>query len=92
MTRNPFVIQGGGVPLVRIDLVEGKSQEYRAQVGDIVYQTLIDVLSVPEHGRFQVITEHPKGGLPFDRDYLGIHRTNDCIYFPRNLQIGMRQG
>jgi 4-oxalocrotonate tautomerase len=45
------------VPLVRIDLIEGKSQEYRAQVSDIVYQTLVDVLSVPGHDRFQVITE-----------------------------------
>jgi 4-oxalocrotonate tautomerase len=82
------VIQGGEVPLVRIDLIEGKSQQYRAQVGDIVYQTLIDVLSVPEHDRFQVITEHPNGGLPFDRDYLGIHRTDECIFFQITLNSG----
>jgi 4-oxalocrotonate tautomerase len=67
------------VPLVRIDLIEGKSEEYRAQVGDTVYQTLVDVLNVPKHDRFQVITEHPKSDLPFDRDYLGIHRTDECI-------------
>jgi len=29
------------MPIVRIDLIEGKSKEYRAQVGDIVYQTLV---------------------------------------------------
>ena len=51
------------MPLVRIDLVEGKSPEYREKVGEIVYQTLLDVLSVPEHDRFQVITEHRKDGL-----------------------------
>jgi hypothetical protein len=27
-----------------------------------------------EHDRFQVITEHTKASLPFDREYLGIHR------------------
>lgn len=43
------------MPLVRIDLLEGKSEQYRAQVGDILYQTLVDVLNVPEHDRFQVI-------------------------------------
>ena len=76
------------MPLVRIDLVEGKSQEYRAQVSDIVHQTLVDVLSVPEHDRFQVITEHPTGGLPFHRDYLGIHRTDNCIFFQITLNSG----
>jgi phenylpyruvate tautomerase PptA (4-oxalocrotonate tautomerase family) len=84
----PVVTHGGEVPLVRIDLIEGKSQEYRAQVGDIVYQTLVDVLSVPEHDRFHVITEHPRGGLPFDRDYFGIHRTDNCIFFQITLNSG----
>jgi hypothetical protein len=66
----PAVSQGGEVPLVRIDLLEGKSEEYRAKIGDIVYQTLIDVFNVPEHDRFHVITDHAKGGQPFDRNYL----------------------
>jgi hypothetical protein len=34
------------MPIVRIDLIEGKSEEYRVQVGEIVYQTLVDVLNV----------------------------------------------
>jgi phenylpyruvate tautomerase PptA (4-oxalocrotonate tautomerase family) len=86
--RRPAVIEGGNMPLVRIDLVEGKSQEYREKVGEIVYQTLLDVLSVPEHDRFQVITEHSKSGLSFDRDYLGVHRSDDCIL----LQITLNSG
>ena len=76
------------MPLVRIDLVEGRSQEYRQKVGEIVYQTLLDVLSVPNHDRFQVITEHSKSGLSFDRDYLGVHRSDDCIF----LQIALNSG
>ena len=76
------------MPLVRIDLVEGKSQEYRQKVGEIVYQTLLDVLSVPNHDRFQVITEHSKSELSFDRDYLGVHRSDDCIF----LQITLNSG
>jgi 4-oxalocrotonate tautomerase len=48
----------------------------------------VDVLSVPEHDRFRVITEHPKSGLPFDRDYLGIHRTDNCIFFQITLNHG----
>jgi 4-oxalocrotonate tautomerase len=48
------------MPLVRLDLIEGKSEEYRAKVGDVVYQSLLSAFNVPEHDRFQVITEHPK--------------------------------
>jgi 4-oxalocrotonate tautomerase len=83
-----FMIQGGAVPLVRIDLLEGKSEQYRAQVGEILYQTLVDVLNVPRNDRFQVITEHAKASLPFDREYLGIPRSDDCIFFQITLNSG----
>lgn len=76
------------MPLVRIDLVEGKSQEYRVEIGQIVYGAMLDVLGVPKEDRFQVITEHSKTGLQFDRDYLGIHRSDDCIF----LQITLNSG
>jgi 4-oxalocrotonate tautomerase len=76
------------MPLVRIDLIEGKSEEYRAKVSDIIYQTLVDVFNVPEHDRFYVITEHPKDGQPFDRDYLGIHRSEACIFIQITLNGG----
>jgi phenylpyruvate tautomerase PptA (4-oxalocrotonate tautomerase family) len=76
------------MPLVRIDLLEGKSPEYRTQVGQIVYQAMRDTLNVPENDRFQVITEHPKEALHFDRDYLGVHRSDDCIF----LQITLNSG
>jgi 4-oxalocrotonate tautomerase len=82
------IVEGGDMPIVRIDLIEGKSEEYREKVGQIVYQTLVDVLNVPKHDRFQVITEHKKSGLFFDRDYLGVHRSDDCIF----LQITLNSG
>ena len=34
------------MPLVRIDLVRGKSAEYRRTLGDIVYKALIDVINL----------------------------------------------
>ena len=76
------------MPLVRIDLVEGKSAEYRAQVGQIVYQALLEAFAVPRNDRFQIITEHPKAELQFDRDYLGVHRSDDCIFVQITLSSG----
>ncbi len=76
------------MPLVRIDLLEGKTPEYGIQIGQIVYQAMLDILAVPKDDRFQVITEHPKTGLQFDRNYLGIHRSDDCVF----LQITLNRG
>jgi 4-oxalocrotonate tautomerase len=76
------------MPLVRIDLVEGKTTEYRAQIGEVVYQALLGAFGVPKDDRFQVITEHPADELLFDRNYLAIHRSDDCIF----IQITMSTG
>ena len=76
------------MPLVRIDLLKGKPPEYRKQVGEIVYQALLDAFTVPKDDRFQIVTEHPKAELLFDRDYLGIHRSDDCIFVQITLSSG----
>ena len=76
------------MPFVRIDLLEGKTPEYRAQVGQIVYQAMVDVIGVPKNDRFQIIVEHAKSGLLFDREYLGIHRTDECIFVQITLSSG----
>lgn len=76
------------MPLVRIDLLEGKPAEYRALIGEIVYRAMRETLNVPDKDRFQVITEKSKDGLLFDREYLGIHRTDDCIFIQVTLNGG----
>ncbi len=76
------------MPLVRIDLLEGKSPEYRKQVGQVVYQAMLDAFTVPKDDLFQIITEHPKAELQFDRNYLGIKRSEDCIFVQITLSGG----
>jgi 4-oxalocrotonate tautomerase len=76
------------MPLVRIDLLKGKTPEYREQVGQIVYRAMVDALAVPQNDRFQVITEHDATGLQFDRSYLGIQRSDDCIFLQITLNAG----
>src|ERR1700744_6041916 len=76
------------MPIVRIDFLEGKAPEYGAQVGLIVARAMTDVLNVPKDDLFQVMTTHPKSGFQFDRNYLGIQRSDDCIF----LQITLNSG
>ncbi|MDR3417066.1 MAG: tautomerase family protein [Nevskia sp.] len=76
------------MPLVRIDLAQGRSPEYRAAIGDKVYDAMRETLDVPEHDRFQVISEHAATDLVFDRGYLGIARSADCVF----IQVVLNEG
>jgi 4-oxalocrotonate tautomerase len=76
------------MPLVRIDFAVGKAPEYGKQIGLVVYQAMAETLNVPEHDLFEIITEHPQSGLQFDREYLGIHRSDDCVFIQITLNGG----
>jgi 4-oxalocrotonate tautomerase len=76
------------MPLVRIDLVQGKSAEYRRAIGGVVYEAMVDVLKAPKDDRFQVIAEYPADALIADENYLGIRRTQDCVFIQLTLNIG----
>src|SRR5690349_13689975 len=76
------------MPLVRIDLAQGKPAEYRSTIGDIIYDAMIATLNVPKDDRFQIITQHPAEGLVFDRNYLGIERSDNCIFIQVTLNAG----
>jgi 4-oxalocrotonate tautomerase len=64
------------MPLVRIDVRQGRSEEERAQIGAAVQQALVETLDVPERDQFQVLTEHAPGGLVFNPGYLDVQRTD----------------
>ena len=53
------------MPFVRIDLLRGKSAEYRKTIGEIVYKAMREVIDVPADDKFQVITEHPPEELNY---------------------------
>jgi 4-oxalocrotonate tautomerase len=76
------------MPLVRIDLVAGKSPEYGIKVGQVIYRALTDVMKAPSGDLFQIITEHPQAGLQFDREFLGVSRSDDCIFVQITLNGG----
>jgi 4-oxalocrotonate tautomerase len=76
------------MPLVRIDLRSGKSQEYRRAIGEAVYQCMVEVLNVPANDRFQIIAEHDSNSLLYDPTYLGIARSDDIVI----IQITLNQG
>jgi 4-oxalocrotonate tautomerase len=76
------------MPLVRIDVAEGKGASYGRTVGEAIYEAMLTTLNVPKDDRFQIITEHPAEGLVFDPGYLGIARSKDCLCIQVTLNDG----
>src|SRR5262249_22942243 len=76
------------MPFMRIDLVRGKSAQYRKTLGDIVYKAMIDVINVPENDKFQVITEHAPEELNLAESYMGNRYSNDVVLIQITLSSG----
>ena len=78
------------MPLIRIDLREGKSEEYKKAIADGVHKALVEGAGAPADDRFQVITEHPAGGIIYDPNYLGIKRNDDIVMVQITLSTGRK--
>ena len=78
------------MPLVRISLREGKTEKYKKALADGVHRAMIEGAAVPEQDRFQVLTEHPVGGLIYDPSYLGIQRTDNVVFVQITLSTGRK--
>lgn len=76
------------MPLARVDLVRGKSADYKRTITDVVYEAVVDILKAPPNDRFQVITEHATQDHIADESYLGITRTKDCVFIQLTLNTG----
>jgi len=78
------------MPIVRIDLREGTSLDYRNALGDGVQRAMIEAFALPPDDRFQVITEHPPEGLSYDRTYLGIQRFDNIVLAQITMSTGRK--
>jgi 4-oxalocrotonate tautomerase len=78
------------MPLVRIDLCEGTSVEYRKSISEGVHQAMIEALAIPPDDRFQVLTEHPRDGMVFSRNYLGVPHSEKIVFVQITMSAGRR--
>ena len=76
------------MPFVRIDLIRGKSAQYRKTLGEIVYNAMVDLINVPKDDKFQIMTEHAPEDLNFAESYLGNHYSQDVIFIQITLNVG----
>jgi 4-oxalocrotonate tautomerase len=76
------------MPLVNIDLLEGRSRDELDAIGDAVHDAMVELLDVPQRDRFQLLTEHGAGTLSFDRHYLDIERSDRFVLVRLTLSAG----
>jgi 4-oxalocrotonate tautomerase len=76
------------MPLVRIELIRGRSETDLVAIGNAIHRALVECLNVPERDHFQIITEHSAGRLLYDSGYLGIERTDGIVFVQVFLSAG----
>lgn len=67
------------MPLVRIDVLEGRSTEETTTLLDTVQEVLEEVFAAPPRDRYQVLTEHRPGHLVLQDTGLGIERSDRVV-------------
>jgi 4-oxalocrotonate tautomerase len=51
---------------------------------------MVEGADVPAQDRFQIITEHPAGGLIYNPTYLGVQRSDDIVLVQITLSMGRK--
>jgi 4-oxalocrotonate tautomerase len=78
------------MPLVEIDLLEGRSEAEIDAISDAVHEAMVAVLDVPQRDRFQIISERRRGRLRFDPNYLDIERDEQFLLIRITLSAGRK--
>ena len=79
------------MPLIRIDVIEGRSDTELAAIGDAVHTALVECFGIPQRDRFQVIAQHRRGGLIYDPAYLEIDRSDGFVLVQVFCAVGRTQ-
>jgi 4-oxalocrotonate tautomerase len=76
------------MPLVRVSLLQGKPESFKQKVAGSIHKAMVETINVPPLDRFQVFTDHDKGGFVYDPEYLNIKRTDGLIIIQITLNTG----
>src|SRR5262245_50204454 len=67
------------MPLLRIDLIEGRSDAELKPLLDAVHRAMLAAFRVPERDRYQIVTEHKPSRMIVEDTGLGFARTDKVI-------------
>jgi phenylpyruvate tautomerase PptA (4-oxalocrotonate tautomerase family) len=67
------------MPLVRFDVVEGRSDHEIKNLLDAAHRAVLSAFQVPEGDRYQIYHEHPPSHIVAEDTGLGIRRTRNLV-------------
>jgi phenylpyruvate tautomerase PptA (4-oxalocrotonate tautomerase family) len=68
------------MPLINVDVVEGRSEEELRTLLDAVHEAMVEALGVPESDRYQILTEHQPHQMVALDTGLGLTRSRDLVF------------
>ena len=79
------------MPLMRVDMVKGRSKEEIRTILDIAYRAASEEFHLLPRDRFQIVTQHEPDEMLIEDVGLGFHRTEKFLMFsitssPRQLE------
>ncbi len=76
------------MPLVKIHLIKGKSEQYKRAIADGIHAALVAAANVPPADRFQLIFEYEQTAIIADPAYAGASRSLNCVIIEIVLNSG----
>ena len=67
------------MPLIHIDLIEGRSPEQVRTLLDSAHQAMLDAFQVPDRDRYQVVSQHPAHEIVVQDTGLGLERSDQVV-------------
>ena len=74
------------MPLLRFDLIEGRSPDELKTLLDAAHRAMLAAFKVPDRDRYQIVHEHKPGTMIVEDTGLGIPRTDKVVF----LQVTSR--
>ncbi|ACL38931.1 4-oxalocrotonate tautomerase [Pseudarthrobacter chlorophenolicus A6] len=79
------------MPLVRIDVNEGRSPEELQRLSRGIHDAILAEYGIPERDYFHILTEHPAGQIFAQDAGLGFERTGGVVMIQIFTQAGRSQ-
>jgi phenylpyruvate tautomerase PptA (4-oxalocrotonate tautomerase family) len=67
------------MPLVRIDVQQGRTPEELRKLADTIQDVMLDVFAAPPRDRYQIISEHDKGHIIAEDTGLDLERSDGIV-------------
>ncbi|WP_338556436.1 tautomerase family protein [Paenibacillus sp. KS-LC4] len=76
------------MPLTRIVTLKGRSSKEKSHIIEVVLQTIVNKLHVPENDRFLIVEELDRENFRFDPNCLDIERSDGFLIVQISLNAG----